>query len=315
MTPSEPALREAFENASQAQNELDRRVFHLNVLYETACELSEFTQPRKILETNLLTAMGIFGFVRGLAIMINARTQAGHVVQRGLSRPECEACEHGLAGIAAHCLGLPCPQAEIAASVPEGVSGVLPADATVVVKQSVHQDYAVLAAFGPRLSGRSMADADATTLLNLTGTMTSALAHNLFNRQIENLSAGLMRQGADLQNALRCIFTPRRCSWKAGPLNPCRRWRDEETLSIAGRAAVVRPDGRSMRIQVPMGREVCGTGGPRPGSRGDTDASRRRQRPVDGRPGEHPPALGRTQRRPVAAPEDRRRNGGSNQAW
>jgi len=203
MTPSEPALREAFENASQAQNELDRRVFHLNVLYETACELSEFTQPRKILETYLLTAMGIFGFARGLAIMINARTQAGTVVQRGLSRPECEACEHGLAGIAAHCLGLPCPQAEIAASVPEGVSGVLPADATVVVKQSVHQDYAVLAAFGPRLSGRPMADADATTLLNLTGTMTSALAHNLFNRQIENLSAGLMRQGADLQNALR----------------------------------------------------------------------------------------------------------------
>ena len=203
MTPSEPALREAFENASQAQNELDRRVFHLNVLYETACELSEFTQPRKILETYLLTAMGIFGFARGLAIMINARTQAGTVVQRGLSRPEFEACEHGLAGIAAHCLGQLCPQAEIATCVPDGVSGVLPADTTVVVKQSVHQDYAVLAAFGPRLSGRPMADADATTLLNLTGTMTSALAHNLFNRQIENLSAGLMRQGSDLQNALR----------------------------------------------------------------------------------------------------------------
>jgi len=203
MIPSEPALREAFENASQAQNELDRRVFHLNVLYETACELSEFTQPRKILETYLLTAMGIFGFARGLAVMINTRTQAGHAVQRGLSRPEFEACEHGLAGIAAHCLDQPCPQAEIATRVPDGVSGVLPADTTAVVKQSVHQDYAVLAAFGPRLSGQPMTDADATTLLNLTGSMSSALAHNLFNRQIENLSAGLMRQGADLQNALR----------------------------------------------------------------------------------------------------------------
>ena len=45
--------------------------------------------------------------------------------------------------------------------------------------------------------------ADMTALLNLAGTMANALAQNLFNRQIQHLSAGLMRQGTELQDALR----------------------------------------------------------------------------------------------------------------
>jgi rhodanese-related sulfurtransferase len=205
MSPSESDLREVFESASRAQSELDTRVFHLKILYETACELSEFTQPRRIMETYLLTAMGIFGFARGLAILFNTRTQQGHMVHRGLGGPDAEACERNLARIAAHCLneGLPPPQAVIATPAPAGASGLLPADTTVVLKQSVHQDFAVLAAFGTRLCGQPLVDADATTLLNLTGTMTGALAHTLFDRHIEHLSAGLMRQSADLQNALQ----------------------------------------------------------------------------------------------------------------
>lgn len=204
MTPSEPALREAFESASQAQSELDKRVFHLNVLHETACELSEPTQPRKAMETYLLTAMGILGFASGLAALINTRTHQGHIVHRGLGGQEAEACEHGLARIAAHCMpdGQRSPHAELAEPFKASVPGALPGDMTVVVKQSVDQEFAVLAAFGRRLSAKPLEGADATTLLNLTGIMTSALARSLFSRQIDHLSAGLMRQSAELQNAL-----------------------------------------------------------------------------------------------------------------
>src|SRR5512139_500097 len=104
MNLAESALREAMEQASRAQAELDKRVFHLKTLYETACELSGLTHPQRIMETFLLTAMGIFGVGRGLTILMNARTRQGHLTQRGLTGLEAEACERNLARIAEHYL-------------------------------------------------------------------------------------------------------------------------------------------------------------------------------------------------------------------
>ena len=205
MAPSKSSLRDAFESVSQAQHELDKRVFHLNALYETACELSEITQPRKIMETYLLTAMGIFGIVSGLAILLNTRTGQGYLAHRGLSGDEAEACERNLAFIAEDYLnqGRWPQHAELIMHRPGADRGLLPAGTAIVVKQSIDSSYAMLTAFGRRISGSPLADADAAVLLNLTGTLTNALAHHLSNRQIEHLSAGLMRQSADLQEALR----------------------------------------------------------------------------------------------------------------
>jgi rhodanese-related sulfurtransferase len=67
----------------------------------------------------------------------------------------------------------------------------------------VDEDYAVLAAFGNRLSGLPLDDVDLSTLLNLTDTMANAISYNLFHRQMQHLSAGLMRQSLELQDALR----------------------------------------------------------------------------------------------------------------
>jgi rhodanese-related sulfurtransferase len=205
MTPSEAALQNAIESASRAQIELDRRVFHLNALYATACELSELRQPQKIMETYVLTAMGLFGVASGLAILVNTRTGQGHLTYRGLSNPEAAACEQNLSGIIGRYLpeGHPSQHPERVISRQDGDPGPLPADTAVIVKQAVDPSFAVLAAFGRKHSGEPLAEPDITTLLNLTGTMAGALAHNLFNRQVEHLNAGLMRQSADLQNALR----------------------------------------------------------------------------------------------------------------
>jgi rhodanese-related sulfurtransferase len=201
----ESTLREAIERASRAQADLDKRVFHLKTLHDTACELSGLTQPRKIMETFLLTAMGLFGVTRGLAVLMNARTRQGHLAQRGLSGPEAEACERNLARIAEHYLledSLP-RHAEFVLPGQTADPGLLPADTAVILKQRVDGSYALLSAIGPRLSGEPFGEADMTALLNLAGAMANALAQNLFNRQIQHLSAGLMRQGTELQDALR----------------------------------------------------------------------------------------------------------------
>ncbi|MBI5579688.1 MAG: rhodanese-like domain-containing protein [Deltaproteobacteria bacterium] len=205
MTLAESTLREAIARASRAQADLDKRVFHLKTLHDVACELSGLTQPRKIMETFLLTAMGLFGATRGLAILMNAQTRQGHLTQRGLSGPEADACERNLARIAEHYLpedSLPC-HAEFVLPGQTAEPGLLPADTAVILKQRLDGNYALLSAIGPRLSGESFGEADMTALLNLAGTMANALAQNLFHRQIQHLSAGLIRQGNELQDAQR----------------------------------------------------------------------------------------------------------------
>ncbi len=205
MAAAESALREALEQASRAQADLDRRVFHLKALHDVACELSGLNQPRRIMETVLLTAMGLFGVTRGLTVLMNARTRQGHLTQRGLSGPEAEACERNLARIAEHYLpehSLP-RHAEFVLPAQAADPGLLPADTAVVLKQKVDGHYALLSALGPRLTAEAFGEADMTALLNLAGTMANALAQNLFHRQVQHLSAGLSRQGDELQDSQR----------------------------------------------------------------------------------------------------------------
>jgi rhodanese-related sulfurtransferase len=157
------------------------------------------------METFLLTAMGLFGVTRGMTVLIDTQTRVGHLCQRGLSAPEAEACERNLARIAEHFLpedSLPL-HAEFVLPAKTADPGLLPADISIILKQKVDGSYALLSAIGPRLSGEPFGEADMTALLNLAGAMANALAQNLFHRQIQQLSAGLIRQGEELQDSQR----------------------------------------------------------------------------------------------------------------
>lgn len=205
MASLQSPLREAVAQASRAQAEIERRVFHLKCLHEAASELSGLTQPRRIIETFLLTALGLFGAARGLALLVNTQTHQGHVTQRGLSPSEAEACERNLSRIAEHYLPderLP-RHAAFLPPGPESDPGLLPADTALVLTQRVDGNYALLCALGPRLSGEHFEEADKATLLNLAETVAGALSQNLFHREIQHLSAGLMRQSQALDEAQR----------------------------------------------------------------------------------------------------------------
>lgn len=205
MTPAELQLREAIEKSSRAQTELERRVFQLKSLHKAASELSRLTQPRRIMETFLLTALGLFGAMRGLALLVNTQNRQGHLIQRGLTPLEAEACERNFALITEHYLTeerLP-RHADFLRPGQEAAPGLLPVDTTLILTQRVEGNYALLSAIGPRLSGEAFSEADKTALLNLAETMANALAQNLYHHEVSHLSAGLMRQGHALQEAQR----------------------------------------------------------------------------------------------------------------
>lgn len=200
------SFQDALAAVTRTQQELDKRIFHLNTLCETAHELSGLNQPRKMMETFLLSAMGIFGITEGLVILINTRTYQGYLFHRGFSKEEVAACERNLTHIARHYLPPEGPPigASAAQLVAEGQpngSELLPASAELLIKRMVDETFAVIVVLGKNFTGSQPADADVETLLSLTGSLTNALAQTLSQRQIQNLNTDLIRQSTALEDA------------------------------------------------------------------------------------------------------------------
>ncbi|MGW8185785.1 MAG: rhodanese-like domain-containing protein [Desulfobacterales bacterium] len=208
MVSRDPSFQDAIAEVKRTQRELDKRVFHLNTLYETACELTGLNQPRKMMETFLLSTMGIFGITQGLVILINVRTYQGHLCSRGFSEEEVAACARNLTKIARHYLPpekLPISTSATRLPIAGKVEGsaLLPDSVKLLVKRMVDESFAVVVALGECFTGNPPEEADIETLLSLTGTLTNALAQTLSQHRIQNLNADLARQGAALEESLR----------------------------------------------------------------------------------------------------------------
>jgi rhodanese-related sulfurtransferase len=207
MVSREPSFQEAIAEVKRTQRELDKRVFHLNTLYETACELTGLNQPREMMETFLLSTMGIFGITQGLVILINVRTYQGHLCSRGFSEEEVAACARNLTKIARHYLPpekLPISTSATRLPIAGKVEGsaLLPNSVKLLVKRMVDESFAVVVALGECFTGNPPEEADIETLLSLTGTLTNALAQTLSQHRIQNLNADLARQGVALEESL-----------------------------------------------------------------------------------------------------------------
>jgi len=81
---AESPLPEAIEQASRAQADLDRRVFHLQTLYEFTAELSPLVATDKLLEAFLLTVMGTFGASQGCVLLCDRESRAVRSAGRGI---------------------------------------------------------------------------------------------------------------------------------------------------------------------------------------------------------------------------------------
>jgi rhodanese-related sulfurtransferase len=200
MAQTTTTLQAALAAAARSQAELDRRVFHLKTLHETACELAPLGQPLRIMERYLLTAMGMAGLARGLVLLVNRRTGQGWLSQRGLEAGEAQQVEGRIPQIAARYFPEGGP-AEPVAAPDAAACGLLSPDTHVLIRQVLDEPYAVLAAFGARLSGEPPDEADRVALLNLTDVLLSSLRQTLFHQETRHLHAGLEHQAAALETA------------------------------------------------------------------------------------------------------------------
>lgn len=77
---------EALKEAELTQRKLDKRVFHLNALYDTTRELSGLRDTKKIMENFLLMTMGTFSVGQGYIVLFDSQEKTARVAYRGIER-------------------------------------------------------------------------------------------------------------------------------------------------------------------------------------------------------------------------------------
>lgn len=195
--------------------ELERGRLHLRVLLETSRELSGMLQPRAILETFLLTAMGPLGITRGVCILAKPSAPLGSgggvIVSRGLPKADAQGLEARLQDIcdayfpyrdaeadfpAAKVRLLPRPQ------VPD--DGLLPGGMETLLIWSVDEEHCGLLALGPRLDrqGEELDQDSAGLLQNLVHILIGALRGALAVNSIRQMTTDLSRKNERLGEAL-----------------------------------------------------------------------------------------------------------------
>ncbi|MDP3425971.1 MAG: rhodanese-like domain-containing protein [Humidesulfovibrio sp.] len=193
--------------------ELERKRLSLRVLLETAQELSGILQPRKIMETFLLTAMGPIGAMRGMAVLARPAGCEGMVLSRGLPVAEAEALEQRLPDICDAYFpyrdldgDFPSSKIRVIRRDQAGGDSLLPRDMDILLCFNVDESHCGLLALGPLLSADDAGaelDADASSLLHsLLHLLIGALRGALAVSNIRQLSVDLGRKNDRLTEAL-----------------------------------------------------------------------------------------------------------------
>jgi len=79
-------LEQSIKRVKTTQNESERRVFHLNVLYDTTRELSNLKSTEKIMESFLLMSMGTFSVDEGFILLLDRDQRKVWMTYRGIQK-------------------------------------------------------------------------------------------------------------------------------------------------------------------------------------------------------------------------------------
>ncbi|WP_027367035.1 rhodanese-like domain-containing protein [Desulfocurvibacter africanus] len=208
-------LEKAMAAMATTQDELDRRNFHLSVLFETTRELSGELDPARAMDTFLKTVAGSFGLERAFLAVLDDADDVPALAALGLSEQErallvTPSARQTLLGLfVASKDRMPHPlESRILAQPPTG----LPGEPRIVLLFAVDEQCRGVLALGPRISGREMARAEQELLqaqldsfmLSLDGARQHETAKRL-NLNLSQRNSELIETIAQLTNAKKEI--------------------------------------------------------------------------------------------------------------
>ncbi|MBF0103367.1 MAG: rhodanese-like domain-containing protein [Desulfobacterales bacterium] len=191
------------------QQELDKKIFHLKSLFETAKELEDLIQPQKIIDTFLLMTMGSFGICKGMGALINTQTHDGDMAIRGFSLTDSETLKKNMMTIYDYFFpkkdfsGGPSVPTKVIIKNDFAAISHFPSQITILIFFTMDEVYSGFIGLGETTCfGQSITEEDEDTLLSFSNVLISALSQALFKRNIRQLNADLRRKNSVLQKSL-----------------------------------------------------------------------------------------------------------------
>lgn len=194
-----------------ARQELERKRLNLRVLLELAQELSGVLQPRTLLDTFLLSAMGPTGARQGVAVLANPTADDGLLLSHGVQAEEAEALQQRLPAICDAYFPYSDQASDFQAPILRFIQrslpaaeGLLPPGMNALLCFSVDDAHCGLLALGPFLAeDDDELNTDAADLLkSLTHMLIGALRGALAVSNIRQLGVDLGRKNEQLSQAL-----------------------------------------------------------------------------------------------------------------
>lgn len=192
---------QAADAAERAKDELARRVFHLNTLYEANSELSGMVETRRILETFLLTVMGALSARRGGVYLHGERPC---LVLRGGRTDEPGGAQRDLARFFESAGGRdPIPMSVRLLRGDKVLAGTgFPFTPQLVVAFAVDGETQGLLAVGEALDGREYGSEECDLLRALAGNVLVYLKNARYFEEITSLNRDLTSRNEELNRLL-----------------------------------------------------------------------------------------------------------------
>jgi class 3 adenylate cyclase len=188
-------MKKRMRDATRAQRELEKRMFHLKTLYDAGREIGCLLDTQAIVRTLLMTVVGTFGAERGLVVVVEAHDKRVEALAAlGFDEPE-EALAPAVASVLLESAPEPgaAPLLTPAACGPRlpslGVHAWVPFEVNATLRGGI--------GLGEKLTGEPYTVDDAELLVTLANqaamAVQNAAAHQQVVRYAEELQASLRR--------------------------------------------------------------------------------------------------------------------------
>jgi hypothetical protein len=185
--------------------ESDRQLFHLKTLNDLSREVGGLIQPKKIMESFLLMAMGTLGFSRGFVLLVHAPSTQVEAAVRGIPPEELTTLKETSPDLSSRFVrghSPTYPSVRIMDSDPSFLKENFPARTKLVFQWVISSEYNGFLGLGDRLIEEPHPKEDIDFLLNLTGNMVSFLARTISEENIRFLNKELLSKNEHLANSL-----------------------------------------------------------------------------------------------------------------
>lgn len=183
---------------------LEHRLFHLQILADLTRDVSGVIQPRKIMESYLLSAMGAIGFSSGFVLLKHTASAQPEVVTRGLldDQPVSLLLESPLLSGNDSSYFHHFPSIQMLDDRSLLGSGV-PDRTELVLRWTVNPDCSGLLGLGGRISPAPLTSEESEFLLTLANSLSTSLNRTLAEENIRLLNSELVKRNEELGHALQ----------------------------------------------------------------------------------------------------------------